>query len=327
MPFPHSFAQQSPSDSSNLRDILELPRSALDEVLDFFNSPLFNIGRTEITPRGLILFSVAVYVVYYLAGVVRRLLVNRILASYITELGVRQAIGTIVQYVVIVIGLYIVTQATGIDLSGLGILAGALGVGIGFGLQNITSNFISGIIILFERPIKVGDRITVNNTDGNVIKISARATTIVTNDNIAVIVPNSDFISGTVTNWSYTDRLVRFNIPVGVSYREDPRVVEKLLLEVVAQNAGVLKDPPPDVLFKEYADSALIFNLRVWTTKFVDRPPVLKSQLYYAIFEKFRQHDIEIPFPQRDLHVRSGLEVFNGHRPAPKPAAEAKDES
>ena len=135
-------------------------------------------------------------------------------------------------------------------LSTLTILAGALGVGIGFGLQNITNNFISGIIILFERPIKVGDRIQVGDLFGDVVNISMRSTMVVTNDNIAVIVPNSEFISSRVINWSYSDRNVRFNIPVGVSYKEDPEKVKQILLEVAEQDKGVLKSPKPEVLFK-----------------------------------------------------------------------------
>ncbi len=180
------------------------------------------------------------------------------------------------------------------------------GIGIGFGLQNITNNFVSGLIILFERPIKVGDRIEVGNVAGDVVNISARATTVVTNDNIAIIVPNSEFTSSTVINWSYTDRDVRFNIPVGVSYSSDPEVVGKLLLEVAHDHAGVLKEPKPDVLFEEFGESSLNFVLRVWTRDYTTRPGVFKSELNYRISKKFKEHGIEIPFPQRDIHIRSG---------------------
>jgi len=131
-----------------------------------------------------------------------------------------------------------------------------------------------------------------------------RATTIVTNDNISIIVPNSQFISSTVINWSHTDRNVRFNFPVGVSYREDPERIREILLEIALSNPGVLKDPKPDVLFSEYGDSALKFNLRVWTREYINRPGVLKSQLYYEICRRFRTEGIEIPFPQRDIHIK-----------------------
>ncbi|MEQ8811332.1 MAG: mechanosensitive ion channel, partial [Imperialibacter sp.] len=171
--------------------------------------------------------------------------------------------------------------------------------------QNITNNFISGLIILFERPIKVGDRIEVGVIAGDVISINARATTIITNDNISVIVPNSEFISGTVINWSHSDRNVRFLFPVGVSYKEDPEKVKKILLEVADKNQYVLKSPPPTVMFDEFGDSSLNFSLGVWTSTHIEKPRVLKSELYFEIFKKFTEHNIEIPFPQRDLHIKT----------------------
>ncbi len=281
-------------------------QNILEQISDIFNYAIFHLGKTEVTPASIIYFLFFVLLLVYLSGKIKYLLVNRILTRYKLDIGVRQSIGTIVRYILLIIGFFIIIQTAGIDLTSLGILAGALGVGIGFGLQNITNNFISGIIILFERPVKVGDRIEVAQTRGDVVKISARATTVVTNDNISVIVPNSELISTTVINWSHNDRLVRFNFPVYVAYKENPEYVKKLLMEVVAANEGVLKIPAPDVLFEDYGDSSLTLNLRVWTSKFTDRPNVLKSQLYYAVFKKFRENNIEIPFPQRDIHIKSG---------------------
>ena len=148
----------------------------------------------------------------------------------------------------------------------------------------------------------------VDDIVGTVESISARSTTIITNDNIGVIVPNSAFINERVINWSLNDRNVRFNFPVGVAYKEDPAIIRKLLIEVADENSGVLKEPKADVLFEEFGDSSLNFNLLVWSHEYSDRPKVLKSQMYYAIFEKFKQHNIEIPFLQRDLHLKSGFE-------------------
>jgi small-conductance mechanosensitive channel len=233
------------------------------------------------------------------------------LSRYQLDIGIRQSIGTIIRYIILIIGFFIVIQTAGIDLSALGLLAGALGVGIGFGLQNVTNNFISGIIILFERPIKVGDRIEVGEISGDVVRISSRATSIITNDNISVIVPNSDFINSTVINWSHNDRMVRFNFPVGVSYKEDPERIRRVLLAVVGANKGVLKNPVSDVLFESYGDNSINFILRVWTSDYINRPNVLKSQLYYEVFKSFREENIEIPFPQRDLHLKSGFDGKN----------------
>jgi small-conductance mechanosensitive channel len=201
----------------------------------------------------------------------------------------------------------VVIQATGIDLSALTVLAGALGVGIGFGLQNVTNNFISGIIILFERPIKVGDRVELpelNNLTGDVINISARSTTINTNDNITIVVPNSKFVSDTVINWSYNDGNVRVSIPVGVAYKEDPEVIREILVDVAKAHPGVLTKPEPDVLFDEYGDSSLNFLLRIYTNRYSRTPRILKSELYFAIFRKFKEKGIEIPFPQRDVYIK-----------------------
>jgi small-conductance mechanosensitive channel len=131
---------------------------------------------------------------------------------------------------------------------------------------------------------------------------------VVTNDNISIIVPNSEFTTNSVTNWSHTNRVVRFNFPVGVSYKEDPEKVKFALLQVAQENAGVLDNPKPDVLFESFGDSYLELNLRVWTQEYIDRPGVLRSQLYYAIFKKFREEGIEIPFPQRDLHLIANKE-------------------
>jgi len=256
----------------------------------------------------------------YLTGKIRQWITERVLARANVDIGVRQAVGSIIRYGFIAVGFAIILQTAGIDLSALTVLAGALGIGVGFGLQNIANNFISGLIILFERPIKVGDRIDVGGVSGDVVEISPRATTVVTNDNIAVIVPNSEFISARVTNWSYTNRDVRLNFPVGVSYKSDAEQVRRALLEVATAHAGVLKQPPPDVLLDEFGDSSINFNLRVWTRQYTTTPGVLRSEINYAILKKFHEENIEIPFPQRDLHIRSGtLEIKLAPDSAPPP--------
>ncbi|MBN2077354.1 MAG: mechanosensitive ion channel [Spirochaetes bacterium] len=232
-----------------------------------------------------------------------RLVIYRLMSKSSIEVGTRVAVATLVRYVIITIGFFIVLQAAGIDITSITIIFGALGIGIGFGLQNITNNFVSGLIILFERPIKVGDRIEVAGITGDVISISMRATTILTNDNISIIVPNSEFVSSKVINWSHTGRNVRFNFPVSVSYREDPEKVREILLEVARENRGVLKSPAPDVLIDEFSESSVTLKLRVWTSHYTDRPGVLKSQLYYAVSKKFRELGIEIPYPQQDIHI------------------------
>lgn len=291
-----------------MRQTWENIKDLFKELYALLNTPFAHLGETAISINSLLYFILAVGLLFYVAKKARSLLVNKILIRAKLEEGISQSIGTIVRYLIIILGLTVIFQSAGLDLSALGVIAGALGVGIGFGLQNITNNFISGIIILFERPIKVGDRVEVNGVAGDVVKIAARATTIITNDNISMIIPNSEFISSNVINWSHNNRMIRFRFPIGVSYNEDPNKIRQLLLEVAKAHEGVLKSPSPNVAFASFGDSSLDFELWVWTIKYTSRPTQLKSDLYYAVFEKFKQHNVEIPFPQQDLHLRSGFE-------------------
>lgn len=281
------------------------------ELIDWLKSAwhfeLFHLGNSPFTTKTFVLLILSLFLLFYVTAKVRTLLVKRIFPKYNLDIGVSQSIATILRYLLIIVGLVVIFQTTGIDLSAVGLMIGALGVGIGFGLQSITNNFISGLIILIERPIKVGDRIEIDDLAGNIINISARATTIITNDNIAVIVPNSDFINNRVINWSHNNKEVRLKFPVGVSYKEDPEIVRKLLIEVANNNPGVLSSPKPYILFEGFGDSSLNFQVMVWTSEYINRPKVLRSELYYEIFTKFKEHNVEIPFPQRDIHLKSGF--------------------
>ena len=185
---------------------------------------------------------------------------------------------------------------------------GFLSVGIGFGLRNITSNFISGVIMLFERPIKVGDRVTVEGFEGIVTDIKIRATTVQTLGERTLIIPNSYFIESHVLNWSHLDNRVRVDIPVGVSYSSDVDLVEKTIMEIAYKNEYVLNDPEPSVLFLNFGDSSLDFKLYAWVKSHTVYYSAL-STLHFEIIKRFKELDIEIPFPQRDLHLRSSFET------------------
>jgi small-conductance mechanosensitive channel len=287
---------------------------ASEKVVTIWNMELFQLGDSSITLSSLMWLLASLVLLFTISSFIKRMLVNRVLTRYDLEMGTAESVGTIIRYGILLLGMVIILQTSGINLSALGILFGALGIGIGFGLQNISSNFISGIIILFERPIKVGDRVEVDGIAGNIVNISARSTTLITNDNIAIIVPNSQFINDKVINWSLNDKLVRFNIPVGVSYKEDPAKIKRILLEVAQNCEGVEKSPAPDVLFEAFGDSSLKFVLRVWSTEYSYVPPILKSKLYFSVFEKFKEHGVEIPFPQQDIHIRTGLDPLADRR-------------
>lgn len=286
--------------------------NSVEELLNWlknaWNYELFLLGNSHFTTKTFLLLVLAIVLLFYISSKIRNILANKIFPRYGLDIGVSHSIATIVRYLLIIVGLIIIFQTTGIDLSAIGLMVGALGVGIGFGLQSITNNFISGVIILFERPIKVGDRVEIDNLAGNIVKISARATTIITNDNIAVIVPNSDFINKQVINWSHNNNQVRLGFPVGVSYNEDPENIRQLLTEVVNGNPGVLSLPKPYILFDGFGDNSINFSVLIWTSEYTDRPKILRSELYYEIFAKFKEQNVEIPFPQRDIHLKSGFE-------------------
>jgi len=277
-------------------------------IENLFELKLFEINQTPITAASLLMFIVFVILVFIFSRLLNRLLLRRILKKFEIDPGARYNMVRVSHYLIMTAGTIMAFQFVGIDLSGLAVVLGFLSVGIGFGLQNITSNFISGLILLFERPISVGDRVTVGDTEGDVQAIRMRATTIQTLNNISIIVPNSEFISSQVINWSHGDPKIRLDIPVGVSYHSDLEKVVKALNEVAANHPRILKHPAHDVLFLEFGDSSWNLELRVWLAHPKGNYEV-RSQLNMGIVKKFKEYNIEIPFPQRDLHVRSPLPV------------------
>jgi small-conductance mechanosensitive channel len=250
--------------------------------------------------------------VFWTSSRTKRFLFNRVLVNSGLDRSLQYAIAQIVSNVVLVIGIFIVLENTGIHLGALTVFAGAVGVGVGFGLQNIASNFISGLVILAERPIAIGDRIEVAGVAGQVQQIRARSTVVLTNDNITMIVPNTKFIDSPVTNWTYGDPRVRFRIPVGIAYGSDIDKAREALLAVGFENSHTLKDPAPTVFLEKFGDNALEFELVVWSSEKSYRPRSFRSDLNFAIEKKLREAGVEIAFPQRDLHIRSGtLRVEN----------------
>jgi small-conductance mechanosensitive channel len=281
----------------------------VDNILD---THLFRIGQTQVTLASLLASLAIVAGTWLVARILRRIVVERFLGRTRMDAGVRYAVGRVVSYLVWVLGLIVALQPLGVNATTLAVFGGAIGVGIGFGLQDIAKNFIAGLILLIERPIKVGDRIEIRKVVGDVAEIRARATLVRTNDDIYLIVPNAQFITETVTNWSFRTPRVRFHFPVGVSGDSDPREVEKALLEAVSGNEGVLKEPAPTVLFRGFGESSLDFDLACWTAVMLHRRGALASEINYAIADSLKAHGIELSSPQRELHIRSapGLERF-----------------
>jgi small-conductance mechanosensitive channel len=245
--------------------------------------------------------------VFWISSRTKRFLFNRLLAQSGLDRSLQYAIAQVVSNIVLVVGIFFVLENTGIHLAALTVFAGAVGVGLGFGLQNIASNFISGLVILAERPITIGDRVEVAGIAGQVEHIRARSTVIRTNDNIMMIVPNTKFIDSPVTNWTYGDRRVRFRIPVSVAYGSDIAKVRDTLLAVAGENLHTLKEPAPSAFLENFGENAIEFKLVVWSSEMSARPSRYRSDINFAIVEKFREAGIEMPFPQRDLHIRSGV--------------------
>ena len=217
--------------------------------------------------------------------------------------GIPAAISLVIRYFIIAAGIILALSSLGVDLSKFNLMAGALGLGIGFGLQNVISNFVSGLILVFERPILVGDTVEVNNLMGKVNRIGVRSSNISTFDGAEVVVPNSNLISNDLINWTLSSNIKRVEILIGAAYGTDPNQVLKLLLEVAEENEEILKDPSPMALFSEFGDSSLNFSLRFWVPFEIGLKA--KSDASIAVYNKFKEHGIEIPFPQRDVHVKT----------------------
>jgi small-conductance mechanosensitive channel len=274
------------------------------DVRWFLEWPLFSLGNNPVTPLFLIKCTLFLIFLTVASRWSRHLLSEKILSRTTMDVGQRYATSRAFGYGVFLLGLAVGLETSGLNLRSLVVVGGALGVGIGFGLQNIVANFVAGLVILFERPVKVGDLIDVGKTYGEVIRIGTRGTWVRTFDNEVVIVPNSDLINTRVTNWTANDRTIRQSVPVGVAYDSDLAQVRKLLEDIARQHPEVLVAPEPLVLVTDFGDNAVNLALRVSTSR-AERASRVKSDLLLEIYRVFREQKIEMPFPQRDLHIRS----------------------
>jgi len=281
----------------------DILRPTVDITLTVLTTPL-SVGSISIALGDILAFFLAIWVATLAARFTRFILQQDVYPHLKLPRGVPGAITKLSTYFIIGLGLVVAVAAAGIDLSSIALLAGALGVGIGFGLQTIVSNFISGLILMFERPIQEGDTVQLDTLRGTVRNIGIRASTVRTFEGAEVLVPNADLIAGRVTNWTLSDRLRRLDILVGVAYGSDPHQVKEVLLETVRNNPDCLKSPEPYVLFQGFGDSSLDFELRFWTGNF-DNWLTIKSDATFDVHDALKMAGVEIPFPQRDLHVKS----------------------
>ena len=276
--------------------------SWIQQVVEFANRSILKLGKFEVSVFSLGYVLLFLLLLYVASSNLRRILLRRLTHFPRATL---DSVLTLVHYLILAIGAVVILQSAGVDFSTFAVLAGTLGIGIGFGLQNITNNFISGLIILFERPIKVGDRIEVTDVMGQVVRIGMRSTTVLTNDNVSIIIPNAEFVSGNVVNWNHTDDIVRLRIPIGVSYNADPTTVIDTLESAIRDIPGVLVNRKSDVILDSFGDHSINFFVRVWTQDFSQRPGMMKHQINMAIWEALKAAKIEIPFKQLDVHLRT----------------------
>ncbi|MFV0435950.1 MAG: mechanosensitive ion channel family protein, partial [Desulfopila sp.] len=288
-----------------------------------------DIAGLQISPGLLISFFIVLYGAVLFSRAIQALLLSVVLPRYSTGKGVQISITRLVHYGILTIGFLIMLKVLGFQMQQLTILGGALGVGIGFGLQAIVNNFVGGLILLFERPIKVGDTIEVGPQLGEVKKLGLRSTIIQTFDNSEIVVPNADLVTGQVTNWTLSERRVRVKILVGVAYGSNVEKVLEILLACANAHPLVLSTPAPTALFVAFGASSLDFQLRVWIPEYNDFMTAT-SELNQAVESEFAFHGIEIPFPQTDLHLRTVSETAamalaptaeKTARPTPQPTA------
>ena len=284
------------------QSLFELLDSDVRRVLDW---PLFSIGNVPVTLLFLVKCVLFLIALTLLTRIARSLLGSKILVHTKIDRGVQYALQRAFGYLIFLLGLIIGLDTSGLNLRSLLVVGGALGLGVGLGLQNIVSNFVAGLVILWEGPVKVGDLIEVGNTQGEVVRIGARGTWVRTFDNQVIIVPNSEFINQRVSNWTANDRIVRLSIPVGVSYDCNLEEVREVLIGIAKNHPEVLPSPPPNAIVVGFGDNAVNLKLRVSAALLTERTPTITSDLLFEIFRVFREKNIEMPFPQRDIHIRS----------------------
>jgi small-conductance mechanosensitive channel len=285
--------------------LLQGGQGALKLIWYYLNHP-FSIGSLEVSATRVIEGALILGVALLLSRTLSRLLERRISRRAYLDPGLRYTIARLTQYLIITLGVLLALKAAfSLDLTSIAVLFTALSVGIGFGLQYIAADIASGFILLFERPVRVGDRVTIGTDEGDVQSINLRTTVVATNDRISIIVPNSKLISQRLINWSYGDPRARIAIPVGVAYTSNIDLVTKTLIKATEDVDNVLRDPAPKVQFLKFGDWSLDFRLLVWTS----RPRIhtqIRSDINYRIEKLFREAKIEIPFPQTEFRLREG---------------------
>ncbi len=277
-------------------------------LADALRAPLFTMNERSYSTLDLVLLPAFLVALWIAVGLLVRVIRSRVLEAAGVESGLQETLGVLLRYALTFIGAIVLLQGYGVDVRSLAIAASVLGVGIGFGLQNIANNFVSGLLINFERPVRPGDYVNVGAFEGTVVRVGGRSTQIRTIDGVLILIPNSKFLETEVVNWSLGDPRSRIHVPVGVAYGTDLARARRALLEAARGHPDVESDPRPQVQMTAFGESSLDLELLVWTRDPRNKNR-LESDLNFRVEESLRRHGIQVPFPQRDLHLRSpGLE-------------------
>ena len=281
----------------------------LDPTVAFLDAFAIDVGEAHVSLLGVIKILMALVVFLWIANALSHMVENRL--GKISHLTPSQQVlfGKLTRVVLIVVAILIAINSVGIDLTALAVFSGAVGLGVGFGLQKVVSNLISGVILLMDRSVKPGDVIAINDTYGWINAIGARYVSVITRDGIEHLIPNEELISRPVENWSYSNRLVRQRLPIGVSYESDIKKAIKLTEQAASEFDRIMSSPEPKCLLKGFGESSVDLELRVWIEDAEKGLSNIKSEVYLRIWDLFHENDIEFPFPHRDIKIRGAVPV------------------
>ncbi len=277
----------------------------LSPLIDFLDSIKFSLGRGEVSIFGLLTGLLTLLVLVWGALVVTGFLESWLRRLPAVNPSARVLLSKVARIILVASAFLFAVSSVGIDLTVFAVFGGAIGVGLGFGLQKVVSNFISGVILLMDRSIKPGDVVEVSGTYGRINKLAGRYTSVISRDGREHLIPNEDMVTQTVVNWTFSHRMIRRHLPVGISYKSDVDLAMKLMIEAADEIPRILADPAPAVLIRGFGDSAIDLELRVWIRDAKNGVSNVASDVYYKIWQKFGAGGVDCPYPQRDIHIVS----------------------
>ena len=278
----------------------------LSPLIEFLEGITFSLGQGEVSIFGMLTGLLTLLILVWLALVVTGFLENWLRKVPAVNPSARVLLSKVARILLIAFAFLFAVSSVGIDLTVFAVFGGAIGVGLGFGLQKVVSNFVSGVILLMDRSIKPGDVVEISGTCGRINKLAGRYTSVISRDGREHLIPNEDMVTQTVINWTFSHRMIRRHLPVGISYKSDLDLAMKLMIEAADEIPRILQDPAPRVLIKGFGDSAIDLELRMWIRDAKNGVSNVASEVYYKIWHKFNDQGVEFPYPQRDIHIVTG---------------------